>query len=231
MAIQQTIIGLENNFRNRASVLSRTVSPDNEVSNSETSLLILGTDFNMHSVRVRTRARTEREVLTDFIPELIQSALEAEIGSDAIITRDVSIGAMFTDDLPIGGHTYSNIFLVVSWGMTVSRPFRDPHIDVELYFGWNNDGRNMSLANNWYLNVDVSNVIGIKRRAARSEVINKLQSTDSGLNAGQQIINGLRPFFDVENVRDFYVIPGSGAHNSQENSIKVRQDASFWVVE
>lgn len=231
MAIQQTIVGLENNFRKRASVLSRRISADNTVSNSETSLLILGTGFNMRSVRVHTRARTEREIPTDLIPALIQSALETEIGADARITRDVSIGAMFTDDLPIGGHTYSNVFIVISWGMTVSRPFRDPDIEVEMYFGWNKTGRNMSIADNWYLNVNVSNVIGIKQRLVRREVINKLRSTDSGLNAGQQIINGLRPLFDVENVRDFYVIPGSGAHNSQENNIIVKQDASFWVVE
>ena len=47
MAIQQTIIGLENNFSKRASVLSRLISSDNVVSNSETSLLILRTGFNM----------------------------------------------------------------------------------------------------------------------------------------------------------------------------------------
>ncbi|MBD1261990.1 hypothetical protein HZY62_15415 [Maribacter polysiphoniae] len=231
MAIQQTIIGLENNFSGRASVLSRTISPDNVVANSETSQLILRTNFNMRSVKVRTRARTEREISTDFIPGVIQSSLESELDSSVRITRDVSIGAMFTDDLPIGGHTYSNVFLVVSWEMIISRPFRDPQVGVEMYFGWNREGRNMSLADNWYLNVDVSNVIRIKQRAVRNEVNNQLRSINSGLNAGQLIINGLRPFFDVANVNDFYVLPGSAAHNSQESNITVRQDASFWVVE
>lgn len=233
MSIQQTIIGLENNFRNRASVLSHAISRDNVVSDNETSFLMLGTGFDMRSVRVHTRARSERQIASDLVPDLIQNALTEELGDEATINEDVTIGAMYTDDLPIGGQEYSNIFVVVSWGMRVDMPIgRDAQVNVEMYFGWRQDGRNMSIADDWYLNIAVDRVGPLRRSKVREKVTEKLMSPDdSGLNAGQQIRNGLGAIFNQTNVGHWYVVPGSGLHNTQENNIDIKRDASFWIVE
>lgn len=190
----------------------------------------MGTNFNMRSVRVHTRGRSERELPVDLIPNVIQSELVRAIVGSTEITRDVIIGAMYTDDLPIGGHRYSNIFIVIGWGMEIDIPLpRDAHVIVELYFGWRQSGINIRIADDWYLDVGVSNVGPLRRRLVEDKVRKALTVSDSGPTAGVRIRDGIGAIFNQSGVRDWYIVPGTGRHNSQ-NNIEVRRNASFWVV-
>ncbi len=231
MSIQQTLVGLERTFGGRAAVLSHTISADNQLEESESSWLRLGSPFPLRSVRVHNRARNEIQIQTDFIENTIQDALGEELPDGVTFNRGVSIGAMYTDDLPISGHAYSNIFVVVSFELIADIPLpRDAHILVEMYFGWRQSGNSLRIADDWYLNVSVSNVGALRRRKTRDSVTNLLTSSAEGLSPGEQIRNGLRPFFDQDNVLNWYVIPGNGEHNSQENDVVVRNESAFFVV-
>lgn len=231
MSIQQTLVGLESTFGGRAAVLSHTISADNRLDENESSWLRLGSPFPLRSVRVHNRARSETQIQTDFIESAIQAALGEELPEGVRFNRNVSIGAMYTDDLPISGHTYSNIFVVVSFELIADIPLpRDAHILVEMYFGWRQSGESLSIADDWYLNVDVSDVGPRRKKKTRRKVARLLTNSAEGPSPGEQIRNGLREFFDQDNVINWYVIPGDGAHNSQENQVVVRNEAAFFVV-
>lgn len=232
MAIQQTLVGLENRFGGRASTLSRAISRDDRIEADESSWLRLGAPFPMQSVRVHNRASAERRINTDIAEDLIQAALGDALPGSAEFRRDVSIGAMYTDDLPISGHAYSNIFVVVSFDLNVDIPLpRDAHVFVELYYGWRQRGDEMALAEDWYHSVGVRNVGPVRRASVKREVTRLLTVASRGSSsAGIQIRNGLAPLFSHTDIRNWYVIPGDGSHNSQDNDIVVKHDASFFVV-
>lgn len=232
MSIQQTLVGLERTFGGRASVLSHTISADNQLEADESSWLRLGSPFPMTSMRVYNRAREEIQIPTDFVEDLIQASLGRELPGGVTFNRDVSIGAMHTDDLPISGHEYSNIFIVVSFGLNADIPLpRDAHISAEMYFGWRATSGTLRVADDWHLNVSVSNVGPLRRRHVRRNVVQSLTSSGTEPSAGDQIRDGLRGVFDRTGIQNWYVIPGNGEHNNRENDVLVRHEASFFVVE
>lgn len=169
---------------------------------------------------------------TDTAENLIQAAMGDALPGNAESRRDVSIGAMYTDDLPVSGQEYSNIFVVVSFDLAVDIPLpRDAHVFVELYYGWRQEGNTMTMAEDWYHNVVVRNVGPVRRNAVKREVTRLLTVASPGSSsAGFQIRNGLALLFDQTDVQNWYVIPGDGSHNSQDNDVLVRHDASFLVV-
>ncbi len=231
MPIQQTLVGLENNFAGRASVLSRTISADDELGEDESSWLMLGAPFPMRSVRVHNRARSETALETDVIEDIVQREIQRGLPAGTDVTREVSIGAMYTDDLPISGHRYSNVFIVVSFDLRADIPLpRDAHISVEMYFGWRAAGRALRVSDDWYHRVEVRHVGPARRRAVRDRVDTLLTRSTDGPSVGEQLRDGLRLVFDRDGVRNWYVIPGGGGHDSQDSDVTVRQDASFFVV-
>jgi hypothetical protein len=231
MAIHQTLVGLESNFANRASILSRVISRDDRIVDNESSWLLLRAAFPMSSVRIYNRASDEIRVPTDTIDDIISNSITAELDGTTDLSRNVSIGAMYRDDLPISGVEYSNIFIVVSFDLVVDIPLpRDAHVAVEVYIGWRKIGRNMRIADNFNLDVSVSNVGYVRRNRVRSKVISILTNTETGASPLDQIRDGLRPFFEFDNIRNWYVIPGDGNRTGQDSNILVRQEASFFVV-
>ncbi len=232
MPIHQTLVGLEQNFAKRASVLSRTISGDDTLDENESSWLMLGAPFPMRLVRVHNRARSEIRLQSDVVETIVQAEIQGELDDKTEFTRDVSIGAMYTDDLPISGHRYSNVFIVVSFDLVSDIPLpRDAHISVEMYFGWQQRGTSMRVADDWYLHVEVSKVGGVRQRAVRDEVKSLLTASADGPSAGDRLRDGLRLVFNRDGVRNWYVIPGDGVVPGQDSDVVVRHDASFFVVE
>lgn len=232
MAIEQTLVGLERNFAGRACTLSRATSRDNQIDDDESSWLLLASPFAVSSMRVHNRAPGETRINTEAARSAIQASLEAQLPGNARLTRDVSIGAMYTDDLPPSGQAYSNVFVVVGYEFELDVRLADPRISVELYFGWRRQGTTMSLAPAWHHHVDVNDVVGFRARGFKSAVESALTTAaPGGSSPGDQIRDGLSLLFDQTGVRNWYVIPGDGARNSQDSDISVRRDASFFIVQ
>jgi len=185
----------------------------------------------MSSVRIYNRASDEIRVPTDTIDDIISTSITAELDGTTDLSRNVSIGAMYRDDLPVSGVEYSNIFIVVSFDIVVDIPLpRDAHVAVEVYIGWRKIGKNMRIADDFHLDVTVSNVGFVRRNRVRSKVISILTNTETGASPLDQIRDGLRPFFEFDNIRNWYVIPGDGNRTGQDSNVLVRQEASFFVV-
>lgn len=231
MSIHQTLVGLERNFEGRASTLSRVISRDDRIEENESSWLLLRAGFPMSSVRIYNRASDEIRVPTDTIDDVISASIAADLDGSTDLTREASIGAMYRDDLPISGVEYSNIFIVVSFDLEIDIPLpRDAHVVVEIYLGWRQVGNNMRIADTTHVNVAVSNVGIVRKNAVKRTVISRLTNSETGPSSVDQIRDGLRPFFEFDGVRNWYVIPGDGTRSGQDSDILVRREASFFVT-
>ncbi len=231
MAIQQTLVGLERAFERRAVVISREISADDTLDDNDGSWLQLQAPFPIQYLRVYNRLPGERRIPNEAIEAVVQRELMDRLPNNVRLTREVAIGAMYRDDLPVANPVYANQYVVVSFEGSVDVPLRDPHISVELYFGLLARDRTWRVADNWYYRVEVSNVGPVRRGIVRRRVAALLTTDVGGGSPGEQMRDGLRALFDQDGVRNWYVIPGSGEHNSDDSDVVVRHDASFFYIQ
>lgn len=230
MTIEQTLVGLERAFERRAVVVSREISADNTLDDNDGSWLQLQAPFPIQYLRVYNRLPGERRIPNETIEAVVQRELMDRLPDDVRLTREVAIGAMYRDDLPVANPVYANQYVVVSFEGSVNIPLRDPHISVELYFGLLARDRTWRIADTWYYHVDVSRVGPVRKGIVRRRVSALLTTNVDGGSPGEQIRDGLRALFNQDSVRNWYVIPGSGEYNSSDSDVMVRHDASFFYI-
>lgn len=235
MAIQQTMVGLERTFQRRAIVVSRSISNDDVLDDNESSWLQLQAPFPIQYFRVHNRARDEQQIDTSLIESVIQSGLSRVLPSNAEITRDVAVGAMYRDDLPVSNAAYANQYIVVSLEGKIDLDIplmpRDPEVRVEMYFGLLARDNQWRVAQPWYYHVSVDNVGPVRRRRVREAITSLLTRSAGGGIPGEQIRDGISAVFNIDGIRNWYVIPGDGRHNSDSDDVLVRSDASFFYVQ
>lgn len=234
MPIQQTLVGLERAFAGRATVLSRRISADDTLDDNDGTWLQLRAPFPLELIRVYNRLPGERRIPNEAIETVVQRELMDQLPDNVRLTRDVAVGALYRDDLPVTNPVYANQYVVVSFEgiVDLERPIlqADAHVLVELYFGLVARDRTWRIADTWYHYTNVENV-GLVRKNAVKRRITALLTTNTGSGApGEQIRDGLRAVFNQDSVRNWYVIPGTGEHNSDDNDVVVRHDASFYFV-
>lgn len=99
-----------------------------------------------------------------------------------------------------------------------------------MYFGLLANGGRWRVADTWYHHTFVSNAGPVRRRRVRSQIASLLSTDSGGGSPGERVRDGLRGVFDRDGIRNWYVIPGDGRPNSDDDVV-VRHDASFFFVE